>query len=72
MKIKDFGVEIWMNLYENNCEYNLAETCVDSMTVEELLDISENKAEIVNNILKMQMSYGDIEGSPKLIKGIQS
>ena len=72
MKIKDFGVEIWMNLYENNCEYNLAETCVDSMTVEELLDISGNKDEIVNNVLKMQMSYGDIEGSPKLIKGIQS
>ena len=72
MKIKDFGVEIWMNLYENNCKYNLAETCVESMTVEELLDMAGNKDEIMNNILKMQMSYGDIEGSPKLIQGIQS
>ncbi|BEP28868.1 aminotransferase [Helicovermis profundi] len=72
MKIKDFGVEIWMNLYENNCKYNLAETCVDSLRVEELLDMIGNKSEIVENILKMQMSYGDIEGSEKLIKGIKS
>ncbi|MBN4069358.1 MAG: aminotransferase [Alkaliphilus sp.] len=72
MKIRDFGVEIWMNLYENNCEHNLAETCVESMTVEALLDMTEKKEEIVSNILKMQMSYGDIEGSDALIKGIQS
>ena len=37
MKIRDFGVEIWMNTYENNCTYNLAETCVHSLSVEELL-----------------------------------
>lgn len=29
MKIRDFGVEIWMNRYENHCELNLAETCVN-------------------------------------------
>ena len=32
MKIKDFGVEMWMNAYENDCTYNLAETCVESLT----------------------------------------
>lgn len=72
MKIRDFGVEIWMNLYENNCEHNLAETCVESMTVNELLDLSGDRENIINNILQMQMSYGDIEGSPKLVKGVQS
>ena len=35
MKIKDFGVEMWMNAYENDCTYNLAETCVESLTVEQ-------------------------------------
>jgi aspartate/methionine/tyrosine aminotransferase len=72
MKIRDFGVEIWMNLYENNCEHNLAETCVESMTVNQLLDFTGDRDNIINNILQMQMSYGDIEGSPKLIKGVQS
>ena len=38
MKIRDFGVEIWMNRYETQCELNLAETCVESLTVAELLD----------------------------------
>lgn len=72
MKIKDFGVEIWMNLYENNCVYNLAETCVKSLRVDELLEISENKEEILKNILSMQLTYGDIEGSDYLRNGIKS
>jgi len=72
MKIKDFGVEIWMNLYENNCKYNLAETCVDSLHVNELLDLTNNKDEIVENILKMQLNYGAIEGSSRLKKGVSS
>jgi len=70
MKIKDFGVEIWMNLYENNCTYNLAETCVESLTLEELLDLSGRKEEILDELLKMQLNYGDIEGSQALRKHI--
>jgi aspartate/methionine/tyrosine aminotransferase len=70
MKIKDFGVEIWMNLYENNCTYNLAETCVESLTLEELLELSGQKEEIIEELLKMQLNYGDIEGSEALRKQI--
>ena len=70
MKIKDFGVEIWMNLYENNCEYNLAETCVESLTVEELLDFSGQKDEIIEEIVKMKLTYGAIEGTERLRSGI--
>lgn len=40
MKIKDFGVEMWMNQYETSCRYNLAETCVASLTVQELLEMT--------------------------------
>lgn len=63
MKIKNFGVEMWMNAYENDCEYNLAETCVESLTVNELLDMSGKKNEIMDEILDMQLTYGAIEGS---------
>lgn len=66
MKIKEFGVEMWMNEYENNCIYNLAETCVESLTVEELLDISGKKASILDELLPMKMTYGAIEGSQRL------
>ena len=37
MKITPFAVEQWMNEYENHCDYNLAETCVESLTLESLL-----------------------------------
>ena len=66
MKIRDFGVEIWMNRYENHCELNLAETCVESLTVEELLDMAGKREEILSELLPMKLTYGAIEGSERL------
>ena len=66
MKITDFGVEIWMNETENHCEFNLAETCVDSLTVEELLDLAGKKDSLLDEILPMRLSYGAIDGSDRL------
>lgn len=40
MYIKPFGVEQWMNAYENDAKYNIAETCVDSLTIRELLELA--------------------------------
>ncbi len=40
MKIEPFGVEIWMNANETRCSHNLAETCVESLTVAELLELA--------------------------------
>ena len=36
MKIRPFAVEEWMNAYETGARYNIAETCVDSISVDEL------------------------------------
>ncbi|MGD9479839.1 aminotransferase [Shinella sp. G-2] len=66
MKIRDFGVEIWMNRYENHCELNLAETCVESLTVEELLDMAGKRDAILAELLPMKLTYGAIEGSERL------
>lgn len=41
MRIKPFKVEEWMNTYELEAVYNIAETCVDSFTVEELIRLSD-------------------------------
>ena len=40
MKIDTFGVEMWMNEWETKCELNLAETCVESLSIAELLGLS--------------------------------
>lgn len=66
MKIKEFGVEIWMNYYETKCQYNLAETCVESLTIEELLEMAGKKTTILDELLPLKMTYGAIEGSDRI------
>jgi aspartate/methionine/tyrosine aminotransferase len=63
MKIKPFGVEMWMNEYENHCQYNLAETCVESLTIAELLAICGKSEDSLKDLLSMKQTYGEIEGS---------
>lgn len=70
MKIRDFGVEMWMNAYENHCTYNLAETCVKSLTVKELVELSGKGDQAWEDIRAMQLTYGDIEGSAALREGL--
>lgn len=73
MKIKTFKVEQWMNDYEDDAIYNLGETCIDSMTLGELLELSGQDPEIYLASLKdKRMTYGHIYGSPKLLEGIAS
>ncbi len=67
MHIEDFGVEIWMNRWETACRYNLAETCVDSVTVDGLLQLAGlDRGAFLEQLVPMRMSYGDITGSERL------
>ncbi|MBO9409218.1 aminotransferase [Shimia sp. R9_1] len=70
MYIEPFGVEQWMNEWETKCALNLAETCVESLTIEELLQISGKNDTDLSDLLSMKMTYGDIEGSPRLRQAI--
>ena len=72
MKIKPFGVEIWMNQYETQCAYNLAETCVESLTVAQLLDLAGKRGAILDELLPLKLTYGAIEGSERLRNNIAS
>ncbi|MBL6694394.1 MAG: aminotransferase [Luminiphilus sp.] len=66
MFIEPFKVEIWMNEWETRCTYNLAETCVASITIEELLALSGRNERDLSELLSMKLTYGDIEGSDRL------
>jgi aspartate/methionine/tyrosine aminotransferase len=66
MFIEPFKVEIWMNEWETRCTYNLAETCVASITIEELLALSGRGEGDLSELLSMKLTYGDIEGSDRL------
>lgn len=72
MQIEPFKVEIWMNEWETRCSYNLAETCVASITVEELLHLSGRNSNDLSELLPMKMTYGAIEGSDRLRRAIST
>ena len=65
MRIAPFGVEQWMNEYETRCSLNLAETCVESLTVSQLLELA-GVADLNAQLLPMKLTYGAIEGSDRL------
>lgn len=66
MKIEEFGIERWMDLYENRCRYNLAETCVESLTVAQLLQLAGKKESLMSELLPIKLTYGSITGSERL------
>ena len=70
MKIDPFGVEIWMNEWETKCELNLAETCVESLTINDLLATIGQNEEDLSKILSLKMTYGAIKGSEQLRSAI--
>lgn len=70
MRIRPFAVEQWMNEYETRCDWNLAETCVESLTVAELLELSGHGAGFLDELLPVKLTYGAIEGSERLRAGV--
>ena len=71
MKIKAFAVEEWMNKYEVGAKYNIAETCVDSVSLDELFALTgEDKEVFLADFCAKRLTYGDILGKPEFIEGI--
>lgn len=71
MKIKPFAVEEWMNAWEVGARYNIAETCVDSISMNELFELTgEDRAQFLDSLCRRRLTYGDIEGLPEFREGI--
>ena len=71
MNIKPFAVEEWMNEYETGARYNIAETCVDSVSLDELFALTdESKGEFLSKFCATRLTYGDIWGSDALREGV--
>ncbi|MBR4284289.1 MAG: aminotransferase [Anaerotignum sp.] len=71
MDIKTFKVERWINEFEDHCTYNLAETCIDSLTIRELLELcGEDVGAYMLKLADTRLTYSHIYGSPELLEGI--
>lgn len=67
MKIDKFKVEDWFNQYESKAIYDLADTCVESLSINELINLT---GENINDIFSRKLNYGDIHGSERLKNAI--
>ena len=71
MKIRPFAVEEWMNAYETGARCNIAETCVNSISVDELFQLcGEDSTAFWKQFSARRLTYGDIEGAPAFREGI--
>lgn len=71
MNIKPFLVEEWMNAYETGAKYNIAETCVDSVSLDELFALTgTDKAAFLTDFCQRRLTYGHIEGNPDFLNGV--
>ncbi|MDY5653627.1 MAG: aminotransferase, partial [Erysipelotrichaceae bacterium] len=66
MKLDVFGCEDWLNVYETKATYDIAQSTMSSLTMDEFLDICQiSKEEFYSYINSKKMNYGHIEGSPE-------
>lgn len=71
MNIKPFKVEMWMNEHEDKAIYNTGETCVDSISVNDLFELAGlDKEKTLNDLFKKRLTYGHIFGNPTFKQGI--
>jgi len=63
--IKDFKVERWIDTYEDDARYNLAETDAEPFTLEELLSLGDRE-KLLSDLLNLRITYNPTMGSPRL------
>lgn len=71
MDIKTFKVEEWMNEHEKTALYNIADTCVNTLSLDELFTLTNtDKYKFFDGISGQKLGYGHIQGSPDYKNGI--
>ncbi|HEX5167424.1 MAG TPA: hypothetical protein VFV93_18590, partial [Thermomicrobiales bacterium] len=68
MKIEQFALERWMTTWETQVEYDIAESGIYPMSVNELLDMlpdGEREATLAR-LLDMRLGYSEAPGSLEL------
>lgn len=70
MKIDTFKIEEWMNRYCPSAKYDLTTTCIEPLSIRELLTLCNTDSPF--EVLDTKLTYGDIHGSKRLKTAIKS
>ena len=64
MIVEQFGVEDWMDRFEENATYNITDTCAKPLTLQELFDLAgADRNSFMEDFFRKEQSYGTIFGS---------
>ncbi|TWT10484.1 aminotransferase [Streptococcus sp. sy004] len=63
MEIQAFGVEEWLNVWENDARYDIAGSSIASLTLDDILTLGNQKECLLEQLAAKTMNYGWIEGS---------
>ena len=70
MRIDTFKIEDWMNRYCPTAQYDLTTTCIEPLSIRELMTLSGISRPL--EIFDIKLTYGDIHGTPRLKNAIKS
>ena len=70
MRIDTFKIEEWMNRYCPSAKYDLTTTCVEPLSIRELMTLAGINRPL--EIFDTKLTYGDIHGSTRLKNAVQS
>jgi aspartate/methionine/tyrosine aminotransferase len=70
MRIDTFKIEEWMNRYCPSAKYDLTTTCIEPLSIKELLAICRYNEAL--DVFDTKLTYGDIHGSLRLKNSIKS
>lgn len=70
MRIDTFKLEDWMNRFCPTAKYDLTTTCINPLSIRELITMCGIKSQL--EIFDTKLSYGEIHGTPRLKIAIQS
>lgn len=67
MIVSQFGVESWMDRYEEGARYNITDTCAKPLTLSELFDLAgADREAFMARFFDREQTYGSIFGAPFL------
>lgn len=70
MRIDSFKIEEWMNRYCPSARYDLTSTCIEPLSLRELLTLSGIERPL--EVFDTKLNYGEILGSDRLKSAIQA
>lgn len=69
MQIQPFKLEEWLKKYEPSAKYNLAESCVYAVSLDDFFLITRlSKKDILDECCQIRLDYGNIDGGSLEIK----